>query len=131
MIVTPTFPPLRLHFLTDHECNPPLPPPPPTPPPATPPTGEGLEEDEEAAYAALLPRPLRDLPGGGLGHGAILTVQDQSQHWGVDVIIAHTVGRRGGGEGREQGGRGGSMIRERSPIVSKVRGVASPPPFFT
>ncbi|PNW82850.1 hypothetical protein CHLRE_06g296983v5 [Chlamydomonas reinhardtii] len=52
--------------------------------------GEGLEEDEEAAYAALLPRPLRDLPGGGLGHGAILTVQDQSQHWGVDVIIAHT-----------------------------------------
>ncbi|KAG2449988.1 hypothetical protein HYH02_000092 [Chlamydomonas schloesseri] len=51
--------------------------------------GEGLEEDEVAAYAALLPRPLAELPGGGLGHGAILTVQDQSQHWGVDVIIAH------------------------------------------
>ncbi|KAG2429091.1 hypothetical protein HXX76_011331 [Chlamydomonas incerta] len=52
--------------------------------------GEGLEDDEVAAYAALLPRPLAELPGGGLGHGAILTVQDQSQHWGVDVIIAHT-----------------------------------------
>ncbi|GFR52084.1 hypothetical protein Agub_g14546 [Astrephomene gubernaculifera] len=51
--------------------------------------GEGLEEDEVAAYAALLPRPLSLLPGGGLRHGSILTLQDQSQHWGVDIIIAH------------------------------------------
>ncbi|GLI62191.1 hypothetical protein VaNZ11_004782 [Volvox africanus] len=52
--------------------------------------GEGLEEDEVEAYTAMLPRTLTSLPGGGLRHGAILTVQDQSQHFGVDIIIVHT-----------------------------------------
>ncbi|GLC36066.1 hypothetical protein PLESTB_000169600 [Pleodorina starrii] len=52
--------------------------------------GEGLDEDEVAAYAALLPRTLSALPGGGLRHGSVLTVQDQSQHFGVDIIIAHS-----------------------------------------
>ncbi|KAG2496953.1 hypothetical protein HYH03_004959 [Edaphochlamys debaryana] len=52
--------------------------------------GEGLEDDEQAAYAALLPRPLAALPGGGLRHGTILTVQDQSQHFSVDLILTHT-----------------------------------------
>ncbi|GIL75048.1 hypothetical protein Vretifemale_4869 [Volvox reticuliferus] len=52
--------------------------------------GEGLEEDEVEAYTAMLPRTLASLPGGGLRHGSILTVQDQSQHFGVDIIIVHT-----------------------------------------
>jgi hypothetical protein len=58
-------------------------------PPAPP--GEGLEEDEVESYAAMLPRTLAALPGGGLRHGSILTVQDQSQHFGVDIIVVHAV----------------------------------------
>ncbi|GIL50913.1 hypothetical protein Vafri_6998 [Volvox africanus] len=54
--------------------------------------GEGLEDDEVEAYTAMLSRTLASLPGGGLRHGSILTVQDQSQHFGVDVIIVHTEG---------------------------------------
>ncbi|EFJ49068.1 hypothetical protein VOLCADRAFT_104505 [Volvox carteri f. nagariensis] len=56
--------------------------------------GEGLEQDEVEAYTALLPRTLAELPGGGLRHGSILTVQDQSQHFGVDVIVVHTADLR-------------------------------------
>ncbi len=59
--------------------------------------GEGLEEDEVEANRALLPRHLADLPGGGLRHGSIVTVQDQSQHFHVEVIVSHQVRRRGGG----------------------------------
>ncbi|KXZ51045.1 hypothetical protein GPECTOR_14g32 [Gonium pectorale] len=52
--------------------------------------GEGLEEDEVEAYAAMLTKTLAQLPGGGLRHGTILTVQDQSQHFGVELILVHT-----------------------------------------
>ncbi len=51
------------------------------------------------AYSALLPRPMAQLPGGGLRHGSILTVQDQAQHFGVDVIVVHQVGAGGAGCG--------------------------------
>ena len=55
--------------------------------------GEGLEEDEVAENAAKLPVAMRDLPGGGLGHGAVLTVMDQSQGgFSVEVIVTHRVG---------------------------------------
>ena len=57
--------------------------------------GEGLEEDEVQEYAALLPRPLASLPGGGLRHNSIVTVQDQTQHLNVDLLIMHQVGRAG------------------------------------
>ena len=53
--------------------------------------GEGLEEDEVEANAALLPRALALLPGGGLGHGSILNVSDESQHFSVELIISHRV----------------------------------------
>lgn len=53
--------------------------------------GEGLEEDEAAEAAAQLPKPLTGLPGGGLGHGAILEVDDFSQALKFDVIICHQV----------------------------------------
>lgn len=53
--------------------------------------GEGLDEDEVESYAALLPRPLDALPGGGLRHGCLLSVQDQAQHFSVDIRIAHQV----------------------------------------
>lgn len=51
--------------------------------------GEGLEEDEVRSNAALLPRVLRDLPGGGVQHGALLTVEDQEQHFSVDLLVEH------------------------------------------
>lgn len=58
--------------------------------------GEGLEEDEVAANAAHLPKHLAGLPGGGLGHGVICTVEDQSQGFSVELIISHQVcGGRG------------------------------------
>ncbi|KAK9789037.1 hypothetical protein WJX73_004094 [Symbiochloris irregularis] len=38
---------------------------------------EDLEEDEADTYAALSPRPLKDLPGGGLGNGAVVSIADQ------------------------------------------------------
>lgn len=51
--------------------------------------GEGLEDDEAAANAALLPRPLADLPGGGLGPGALAVVRDQSQDVSLQLVIEH------------------------------------------
>jgi len=56
--------------------------------------GEGLEADEAAANAALLPRPLAALPGGGLGHGALASVRDQSQEVALQLVIEHQA-RRG------------------------------------
>ena len=56
--------------------------------------GEGLEADEAADNAALLPRPLADLPGGGLGHGALASVRDQSQEVSLQLVIEHQA-RRG------------------------------------
>ena len=51
--------------------------------------GEGLEDDEASANAALLPRPLAGLPGGGLGHGALAIVRDQSQDVSLQLVIEH------------------------------------------
>jgi ubiquitin-like 1-activating enzyme E1 B len=51
--------------------------------------GEGLDADEEAAYAALRPRTLAALPGGGLRDGAVLEVTDQEQDLRVQVVVTH------------------------------------------
>ena len=51
--------------------------------------GEGLEDDEAAANAALLLRPLAGLPGGGLGHGTLAVVRDQSQDVSLQLVIEH------------------------------------------
>ncbi|KAK9841863.1 hypothetical protein WJX81_007903 [Elliptochloris bilobata] len=51
--------------------------------------GEGLQDDEVAANAALLPRVLADLPGGGLGHGVLAVVRDQSQDVTLQLLIEH------------------------------------------
>jgi ubiquitin-like 1-activating enzyme E1 B len=53
--------------------------------------GEGLDEDDVERCQALLPRVLAQLPGGGLVHGTILEVQDQSQALDFEVIISHQV----------------------------------------
>lgn len=53
--------------------------------------GEGLEEDEVEANAALLPRVLSELPGGGVVDGTILTLDDQSQCFNVDLVVQHRV----------------------------------------
>jgi ubiquitin-like 1-activating enzyme E1 B len=58
--------------------------------------GDGLEEDEAAANAALLPRALVALPGGGVGHGSVLTVMDSSQGgFTVELVVTHAVMRCG------------------------------------
>lgn len=54
--------------------------------------GEGLEDDEVASYAAMLSRPLSSLPGGGIRHGSQVTVQDQLQHFSVELLVVHQVG---------------------------------------
>ena len=58
--------------------------------------GEGLEDDEAAANAALLPRPLAELPGGGLGHGVLANVRDQSQDVSLQLVIEHQARPCGG-----------------------------------
>ena len=62
--------------------------------------GEGLEDDEAAANAALLPRPLADLPGGGLGHGALAVLRDQSQDVSLQLVIEHQARPCGGSKPR-------------------------------
>lgn len=42
-----------------------------------------------ASYRALLVRTLAALPGGGMHHGCIALLQDQSQHFNVEVIVSH------------------------------------------
>lgn len=50
-------------------------------------------------YAALLPRPLKDLPGGGLGNGAVASIADQpcledgspASKRSLQLIIRHQV----------------------------------------
>ncbi|MEW5318053.1 MAG: hypothetical protein WDW38_009306 [Sanguina aurantia] len=51
--------------------------------------GEGLEDDEVASYAAMLSTPLSSLPGGGIRHGSQVTVQDQAQHFSVELLLVH------------------------------------------
>eukprot|EP00887_Chlorella_sp_A99_P005739 scaffold1.g5739.t1 len=51
--------------------------------------GEDLEQDEVAMYARLLPRPLAELPGGGVRHGAALAVGDQEQHFSLTLMVSH------------------------------------------
>ncbi|KAL4446285.1 hypothetical protein ABPG77_003092 [Micractinium sp. CCAP 211/92] len=51
--------------------------------------GEGLEEDEVEFYRGMLPRPLSQLPSGGLANGSILEVGDQEQHFKAQLIISH------------------------------------------
>ena len=53
--------------------------------------GEGLEPDELADQAARLGRALRELPGGGLGHGTVADISDQSQSLSFQLHIAHQV----------------------------------------
>lgn len=69
--------------------------------------GEGLDEDEIEEYQRLLPQTLVQLPGGGLKNGSIVTVQDQSQGFSVDLIITHQVA--GAGSSRRQGRMGCGM----------------------
>lgn len=54
--------------------------------------GEGLDADEAEDSRKLLPRTLAQLPGGGLVHGTIVSVQDQSQSVDFELIISHQVG---------------------------------------
>jgi ubiquitin-like 1-activating enzyme E1 B len=55
--------------------------------------GEDLDEDELEFAAANLPKTLANLPGGGLGHGVVLSVMDNSQGgFNVEVIVSHKVG---------------------------------------
>jgi ubiquitin-like 1-activating enzyme E1 B len=52
--------------------------------------GEGLEEDEREANAAMLPKVLAELPGGGVKGGAVLSVSDQSQGGvRVELVVRH------------------------------------------
>jgi ubiquitin-like 1-activating enzyme E1 B len=53
--------------------------------------GEGLDEEEAEDSRALLPRFLSKLPGGGLVHGTIVSVQDQAQSLDFELIISHQV----------------------------------------
>eukprot|EP00775_Hariotina_reticulata_P001221 gene1221-1560_t len=54
--------------------------------------GDDLDEDEAEASRKLLPRTLAALPGGGLMHGSILAVGDQSQAINLDLIFSHQGG---------------------------------------
>ena len=51
--------------------------------------GADLEPDEVAANARLLPVSLEELPGGGLKHGAIVSVSDQAQDFNCQLIVNH------------------------------------------
>lgn len=53
--------------------------------------GEGLDEEEVELYSRLLPQALSQLPGGGLKHGAIMTVKDQAQELDVKIVVNHQV----------------------------------------
>ena len=53
--------------------------------------GEGIEADELASMAAKLARPLRDLPGGGLGDGVCAEISDQMQVLNFQLLIKHQV----------------------------------------
>ena len=53
--------------------------------------GEGMEADELAAMAAKLAKPLRDLPGGGLGDGVCAEISDQMQALAFQLLIKHQV----------------------------------------
>lgn len=57
--------------------------------------GEGLEEDEVAMYASLLPRTLAALPGGGVRGGSMVGITDQLQNLNVRLILQHKVRRTG------------------------------------
>ena len=51
--------------------------------------GAGLEDDEVAAYAALRPRALAGLPGGGLADGATLTATDNASDTTLTLVLRH------------------------------------------
>lgn len=92
-----------------------------------------------AEYAAMLQRPLAALPGGGLRHGSIVTVQDQTQHFNVDLLIVHEdkvdaeahpeVRAAGGGRGWGGGigGDGGLCVPLMGPPVLRARAAAHKP----
>lgn len=40
-------------------------------------------------FAANLLKPLASLPGGGLGHGATFTIQDELQEFNVQIVVQH------------------------------------------
>ena len=52
-------------------------------------TGEDLDEDEVEHYEALDARPLCALPGGGVGNGSILVVDDFSQEFKFELMVTH------------------------------------------
>lgn len=53
--------------------------------------GAGLEPDEVAEYGKLLGLALSTLPGGGLGHGCVVSVQDNAQSLSLQLVITHQV----------------------------------------
>ena len=54
--------------------------------------GQGLEPDEVERQTARLGMPLQALPGGGLGHGTVADISDQSQALNFQLHISHQVG---------------------------------------
>ena len=55
--------------------------------------GDDLDEDERAESAAHLPTALAALPGGGVRHGARVTVTDQTQDMTVTLVVQHEARR--------------------------------------
>lgn len=51
--------------------------------------GDDLDDDEAAESAALLPRALRDLPGGGLAHNVRANARDHTQDLQIAIVIHH------------------------------------------
>ncbi|KAK9806335.1 hypothetical protein WJX72_010622 [[Myrmecia] bisecta] len=51
--------------------------------------GSGLDDSEVAFNAKNLPLALASLPGGGVRNGAILEIDDQTQHFQVQVLVSH------------------------------------------
>ena len=53
--------------------------------------GAGLDEDEVEENRRHLSTVLASLPGGGLSHGSIASIQDNAQSLHVQVVITHQV----------------------------------------
>lgn len=55
--------------------------------------GADLEPDEVAANQKLLPVALDKLPGGGIKHGSIVSVNDQAQDFSCQLVVSNKVTR--------------------------------------
>eukprot|EP00959_Pyramimonas_sp_CCMP1952_P386791 8106284-Pyramimonas_sp.AAC.1 len=49
-----------------------------------------MDPDDLAKYAAMLPLALSNVPGGGLGDGVSVEVQDGTQQFETSLTIKHT-----------------------------------------